>query len=444
MSILFYCNRGHSLSVSPALAGKKVRCPVCLEVVIAPHVAIPVEEEAGRETVKHSVVPPDPTPVLGETSLGGSALEIPDNPTLAPLGPNVSPYNEEAEDQSSPDLEIPDHPSILPLPPKSDQPLPPAGTPTLPVAEPLPDDLWNEVPAKKASPAIPPPLPTDIQELSTARPADAPTPPVAIPVFAQPYAVTEGRPPEVGTEEEAEYADDVAAVDRSVKPSRRKERRQQIRKVQLGLGFHFWKYLTYVLGINLTISGVILATFLPLLGILVVAFGYVAMLVSPVLGIVGSILCTAVPAKTEAKPLISVSLGLDASCLILGFLGGFIGLVTRTLPGAEGIAFLVFLIFSIACGLGGFVMFMLFLRKFATFLDDHKTADEAMTQMINLLAVVVGGGAIIIITAAILFNIEAWLAALGLGLEYLSFFILYLKVLFSILDVISTLRARIN
>jgi hypothetical protein len=179
-------------------------------------------------------------------------------------------------------------------------------------------------------------------------------------------------------------------------------------------------------------------------GILAVVAGYIAMLVSPVLGIVGSILCTAVPAKTEAKPLISVSLGLDAGCLGLGFLGGFIGLVTRTLPGTEGIAFLVFLVLSIGCGLGGFVMFMLFLRKLAFYLEDYKTADEAMTHMINMLAVVVGGGAVMIITAAILFNIEPWLGALGVGLEYMSFFILFLKVLFAILDVISTLRARIN
>jgi hypothetical protein len=64
--------------------------------------------------------------------------------------------------------------------------------------------------------------------------------------------------------------------------------------------------------------------------------------------------------------------------------------------------------------------------------------------MINLLAVVLGGGAVMIVTAAILFNIEPWLGALAVGLEYLCFFVLYLKVLFAILDVISTLRARIN
>ena len=114
------------------------------------------------------------------------------------------------------------------------------------------------------------------------------------------------------------------------------------------------------------------------------------------------------------------------------------------MPGAHGVAFLVFLIAAMACGLGGFVMFMLFLRKFAYYLNDYKSGDEAMTHMINLLAVVLGGGTIMIVTATILFKIDVWLAGFALGIEYLTFFILFLKILFSILDVISTLRARIN
>jgi hypothetical protein len=430
--------------VNPALAGKKVRCPVCLEVVTAPHLAVPVEEESGgSEQPKDPIFPPIQTPVPEVAPPEGLGLEIPDNPSIAPLSPNESSH-ESLESPGEPKLEIPEDPPIYLAGSQTDNPLPPG---LLPEGKPI-EDLWDEEPPKKTPSAVPalgkgpPPLPTGIQELSGPLPGAAPALPVAIPVFASPDAITEGRPPVIGAEEE-DYAE-VEAVGRPTKTGKRKERRRQIRRVQLGLGFHFWKYLTYVLGINLIISGVILATFLSLLGILVVTVGYIAILISPVLGIVGSILCTSVPAKTEAKPLITVSLGLDASCLALGFLGGFIGLVTRTLPGREGIAFLVFLISSAACGLAGFVMFMLFLRKFATFLDDHKSADEAMTQMINLLVVVLGGGAIMIITAAILFNIEAWLATLALGVEYLAFFILYLKVLFSILDLISTIRARIN
>ena len=427
MSILFYCSRGHSLTVSPALAGKKVRCPVCLEVVVAPHVAMPVEEEPAGEKEKAPLLSTDPTPVIVPQPQG-TPLEIPDNPSIAPLDPIKSP----SEGVSDIRLEIPESPALVPLHPHE-------GEISL-----QGKDNWDEVPSKKTPPPLPvrdeqPPLPTAIVELPVAQPELPPPLPVAVPVFASSEAIREGEP-EMEVEEEPE----VDAVGRPTKIGKRKQKREQMRRVQLGLGFHFWKYLTYILGINLMISGVILATFMPLLAIMVVVVGYIAILVSPILGIVGSILCTSVPAKIEARPLITVSLGLDASCLLLGFLGGFIGLVTRTLPGSQGIAFLVFLIASTACGLAAFVLFMLFLRKLATYLDDHKTADEAMTHMINLLAVVLGGGAVMIVTAAILFNIEPWLGALAVGLEYLCFFVLYLKVLFAILDVISTLRARIN
>ena len=426
------------------MAGKKVRCPVCLEVVIAPHVAVPVEDESAVD----KVLPAHEPPVVGEHP-GGSPLEIPDNPAIAPLDAKKDDHL--AESPPGPNLEIPDNPTKVPLRPEADdQPLLPEGTQaTLPLAKPITGDAWDKDAPRATLPAVsvggekgPPPLPTGIQDFAGPPPGDAGTPPMAVPVFAQPFAITEGRP--IAGEEDVDYVDDVEAVGRLAKISKRKEKRAQMRRVQLGLGFHFWKYLTYVLGINLTISGVILATFALFLGVLIVFVGYVAMLVSPVLGIVGSILCTWVPAKSEAKVLITVSLGLDASCLAIGFLGGFIGLMTQTLPGAHGVAFLVFLIAAIACGLGGFVMFMLFLRKFAYYLNDYKSGDEAMTHMINLLAVVLGGGTIMIVTATILFKIEVWLAGFALGIEYLTFFILFLKILFSILEVISTLRARIN
>ena len=64
--------------------------------------------------------------------------------------------------------------------------------------------------------------------------------------------------------------------------------------------------------------------------------------------------------------------------------------------------------------------------------------------MISFLVVVIGGGCIMVTTGAVLFQIEKWLAMLALGIEYMSFFILYLKVLFAILAVIGTIRTRIN
>src|SRR5438128_2490110 len=159
MSILFYCTRGHSLSVSPALAGKKVRCPVCLDVVVAPHVAVPVKEEsAAGDKEKVPLLPTDPTPVHGLYPPEGSALEIPDNPAIVPLGPQKSSVEE-------PDLEIPENYSLQPEETHR----------TLPVAEPIPHDPWHEVRAKKTPPPLPgesgkgpPPLPTAILELSGA------------------------------------------------------------------------------------------------------------------------------------------------------------------------------------------------------------------------------------------------------------------------------------
>src|SRR5262249_10265079 len=141
-------------------------------------------------------------------------------------------------------------------------------------------DHWDETPSKKTPPPLPardeqPPLPTAIVELPVAQPELPPPLPVAVPVFASPEAIREGEP-EMEAEEEPAFD----AVGRPRKISKRREKREQMRRVQLGLAFHFWKYLTYILGINLMISGVILATFMPLLAIMVVVVGYIAILVS--------------------------------------------------------------------------------------------------------------------------------------------------------------------
>jgi hypothetical protein len=47
MDIRFSCAKGHSLAVDPELAGRRVKCPVCREIVTAPAQArFPAEEEA--------------------------------------------------------------------------------------------------------------------------------------------------------------------------------------------------------------------------------------------------------------------------------------------------------------------------------------------------------------------------------------------------------------
>src|SRR5262249_22774104 len=96
---------------------------------------------------------------------------------------------------------------------------------------------------------------------------------------------------------------------RITKGGKKRERRGQLNKVDLGLAFHYWKYLSFVLGILLSIMGNLLGAAVPPLALLLVGVAWLGTFAAPILGIVGSVLCASVPPKSGARLLILLSLG---------------------------------------------------------------------------------------------------------------------------------------
>jgi hypothetical protein len=272
---------------------------------------------------------------------------------------------------------------------------------------------------------------------------------MAIPIAPARYTIAEDepapakQPARLAGKDDDDEANEPAGRPRSEAEIRR-ENRRQIRMVQLGLGFHYWKYLTFVLGLNLAISGAILFSITPTGGVMMIGLGDFAVLVSLILGLVGSIMCTAVPPKTGARVFILVSLGLDSTYLFFLLLSYCISFVAQILPG-QNVGHNVVLILALGFWLGGYVLFMLFLRQFAIYLDDHRAADEAMMHMYAMVVVLAGGVMVMSITAAILLRFATlWIALVALGAEYICFLVLFIKILFGVLEVIGLIRTRIN
>jgi hypothetical protein len=419
MSILFSCSRGHHLAVNPALAGQKVRCPVCLEVVAAPFLALPVEEPTSTQQQKDPVAQPVPPP----------ATEV--------LPPPAVPVTETFQPIAG--LEFPEEITIVPL---SDEAASSQATPREKKAPP-----WPAVAAVDDHPAVALASPPAAQETAAASTApQAVPPPEAIPVGPVLYALAKEQgtpvkqpPRRASWDEEDEEEEDQPRTEADP----RREKRRQIRHVQLGLGFHYWKYLIFMFGLNLSLCGSIVQTFSPVVGLVLIGLGQATMCVSLVLGIVGSLLCTFVPAKTGTRPLIVASLTLDGLYLLLLPVALCTGMLGQGVQAPQMVAGCILILASL-CWLAGFILFMLFLRKFATYLDDHRSAEAAMSQMLSLVAVLMGGSSIMAITVAVSFWLEPWLTVFALTVEYICMLVLFIKVLFGILEVIGTIRTRIN
>src|SRR5262249_49372798 len=147
---------------------------------------------------------------------------------------------------------------------------------------------------------------------------------------------------------------------------------------------------------------------LPALGLLLLLVSGLGTLTSPILGIVGSILCSWVPARSRARALVLVSLGFDAGSLAALLLALPVALVTGNLFG--GGAALVLLLLCPVFGITGFILFMVFLKKLAYYLDDEPSGDEAIAAMVAYLLVLFGGIVVIVGSAAVLVRVAVVLA----------------------------------
>jgi hypothetical protein len=309
MDIRFSCSQGHSLAVDPEMAGRRVKCPVCLEIVTAPKLAIPLtaEEPDDCEEVQY---------VDAEEEDGYE-----EDRSRRRRGPRKVRYEDE--------------------------------------------------------------------------------------------------------EEEERY---------EPKRSGKLSKQDRLERVKLGLDFHLWKYVCFVFGIVFGMMGRILSG-IPFLGLPVVLGSNFIVFVAFILGIVGSVFCSWVPDRAQARLLVLLALGFDVAAPVVLVLALPLALVSIVLT-------LVLILLAIVCGATGFALFMVFVKKLAYYLHDRPDGDEAIAAMIQALAVFFGGPVIVFLSAFILllvpiFGVVLWIA------EYIGWLVLSVLTLFRILTVLKEVRSQI-
>ena len=184
-------------------------------------------------------------------------------------------------------------------------------------------------------------------------------------------------------------------------PPRRKKGRSRSRKgaldkVHRGLGYHYAKQILLLISLLLSLCQIIfLGPKLSGLGaaeeegtvrpILFGALNFVlliALIARSVMGIMGSIQCAAVPEKSGAR-------GFIITALLLDFLTLPLPVVTKVFD----LGVLLNVLFSLmenVLGLVSWIMFMLFLRKLAYYLDADQCGDDALQLILKGLFFLIG------------------------------------------------------
>ncbi len=172
--------------------------------------------------------------------------------------------------------------------------------------------------------------------------------------------------------------------------------RRRMALVRLGLGFYYAKFLCIIAAITLSIASFIFA-FLPsgaTLSTVASCLELPTLAVTPLLGLVGGLLCFWVPKKARARLLIQISFGLDAFSILAPFTS-----IISLLTGGAGAA-LGFIIAGILAGIAACVLFLLFLRALAYYLGDSVSGDAAMQVMIQWLVVMVVPPSLLLVAVA--------------------------------------------
>lgn len=297
-------------------------------------------------------------------------------------------------------------------------------------------------------------------------------------VTAQPPRKARQPPPvsEQPLDELPEVSDEAPPDDEEYRPRKPKKMKnaQRMARANLGLGFHYFRVLCFLVAILLNLVGNIVARFafagaMASAGagdmgtaqgaagfagvvILITGCGFgLFMLVTPILGFVGSLLCLWVPQKTRGKALIMVSFGLDSGAIGALALSFFVSMAAGAsaaagnfggATGGFGLAFILVLL-SLLLILAAWILFMLFLRALARYLDDESTADEVMRILIMTIVIGVAGPILMFFVAFLLVRVSVGLAGfvmLGMAVAWL---IALIKFLLSVLNLIATIRAQI-
>jgi hypothetical protein len=444
MAITLVCNCGQQMLTGNATAGRQVQCPRCRSSLQVPDF---------QQAYQPPVAAPPASPV--------AAIPMPAAEAATPPAPR-------------PEAQPPAH-----LSPPVPEPLLGAGDFTLVYVPPSP-------PPQPIVPPSPPQAIPIFDQISS-QPLAPVSPPQAIPVFDQisSLPLTPASPPHAEPvrdqipffEERSGLSIEKpgdAASEKREKQKRKdklKTKRSQFKLVNLGLGLYYGKLLCYLIGILIMLFVVILATLvastgsvagdaprpgataaesvsLAAVGIIVIIDVCIMVFLAPLLGMTASILCCWVPPRSQARPLIITSASLDVASIVLGIVVFAMGLLvgftgSGRLAEIAILPALILFLLVFTSMVTAWILFMLFLRKLANYLDDETTGDEAFSLMVQTVLFCV---ATPIVTAvqAILAALIMYLGqalALIIGTVWL---ILSFKLMFRNLNLISTLRALVQ
>jgi hypothetical protein len=238
---------------------------------------------------------------------------------------------------------------------------------------------------------------------------------------------------------------------------------QRMRLANIGLGFHYAKVLCWLVSIctllfSFTLLPLVAAGALGLLHVIQVlsCISWILVIITPILGATGSLLCFWLPQKSRSRVLVIVSFGLEVGGTLLAVLAVIV-MMTGTVAAAgeamgggrpsTGLAVagfgLVMLLLAVLAILASFVLFLLVLRALAYYLRDRSTAEEAMRQLIMYLAVFVGGPVVWFVIFFVMASVGGQGGAFVMLALTLAWVVAQAMVLFAILNVISTLRQAI-
>ncbi len=250
--------------------------------------------------------------------------------------------------------------------------------------------------------------------------------------------------------EELEVLDEGAAR----RPKGKMKERQRMTLTNMGLGFLYAKLVCLIASYALVGVFMIVGAFAQgsLMGSVVVHLSTAMKAITTLLGLTGALFCFWVPKRARARLLIQISFGLDAAAILLFTLSTLLILIGSPLIVIAASSLSLLATFA---SLGASILFLLFFRALAAYLNDRGSESEVMEIMVRwivaTLALPIIAGLVLGLTG--LFPSPAgrgngkifgmvFRALLGASL-LLSYLVFYFKIQFRLLNLIAVIRQKI-
>jgi hypothetical protein len=242
------------------------------------------------------------------------------------------------------------------------------------------------------------------------------------------------------------------------KVERKQGRDLKLARVRLGLQFHYFRLMVFLMtpavvilgpaavaviagGTGSRVAGAAAAGAFVLVMILLL----ILLMLSPILGMIGSILCAKVPRK-KGQTRILISFGLDLAAFGLGIVRGVLQL-TRVLSAQENFVISMLLdVVQMSLMVASWVFFMQFLRILGEYLEEWGQANDAHSLILF-------GAVLVVLPAVVLGGVLGLVAQLSpehlghtlgvmllLGIAWLVFLF---KFLMAVLQIVGYLREAI-